>query len=247
MAKGFKHGAGGISLNFKVICNPQPSTAKENTIWVDTDKINNYYFSAEQPENMTEYDVWFPVGAYSIVALPVTKKNPITIYPLSVKQLISGELVDMTAEIYQGGNWVELINKLWIIKDGHLQTKVVSGLKIGSYDTGQGSMSQGNTYIQLSTPVGSYTRRTSNETIPTSKFSKLCLEYESSNSSGSGGNGEKFALDSDTCQISGGNVSRNIQILDISAIDYDCTFSLIARAWYNGGTTTNIYYNLWLE
>jgi hypothetical protein len=51
MAKGFKHGAGGgSSLNFKVIGNPKPETAKENTIWVDTDTpITSWDFSATQP------------------------------------------------------------------------------------------------------------------------------------------------------------------------------------------------------
>ena len=44
----------GVELNFDVVCNPQPSNPAENTIWVDTDRINNYYFSATQPENMAE-------------------------------------------------------------------------------------------------------------------------------------------------------------------------------------------------
>lgn len=111
MAKGFKHGAGGSNpLNFKVIVNPQPQTAKENTIWVDTDKINNYYFSAEQPENIMEYDVWFPVGTSSSGAFSATKKNPIMIYPLSAKQYISGAWVNKAAKTWQGGSWVDWWN-----------------------------------------------------------------------------------------------------------------------------------------
>ena len=50
-----KGGGGGASLNFKVIGNPQPESAKENTIWVNTDTpITGYYFQPEQPENMAE-------------------------------------------------------------------------------------------------------------------------------------------------------------------------------------------------
>ena len=114
MAKGFKHGAGGgTSLNFEVICNPQPETAKENTIWVDTDKINNYYFSATQPENMAEYDVWFSLDISSNVAFSATKKNSIMVYPLSAKQMVSGELVDKTAKSWQGGEWVDWIKYLY--------------------------------------------------------------------------------------------------------------------------------------
>ena len=51
MAKGFKHGSGGSNpLNFKVICNPKPENARENTIWVDTDtEITGWAFSASDP------------------------------------------------------------------------------------------------------------------------------------------------------------------------------------------------------
>lgn len=108
MAKGFKHGSGASNpLNFKVICNPQPSTAKENTIWVNTERINNYYFSATQPENMVEYDVWFPIGTSSPVAFNALKKNGIQVYPISAKQYVGGAWVSKTAKIYQGGEWVE--------------------------------------------------------------------------------------------------------------------------------------------
>ena len=57
MAKGFKHGAGGggTALNFKVVGNPQPESAKGNTIWVNTDvPIGAWYFAATQPENLIE-------------------------------------------------------------------------------------------------------------------------------------------------------------------------------------------------
>jgi hypothetical protein len=110
MAKGFKHGAGGPGLNFKVIGNPQPETARENTIWVDTDRINNYYFSATQPENMAEYDVWISTGTSSTVAFSATKKNPIMVYPLSAKQYIGGAWVNVTAQSWQGGKWVDWWN-----------------------------------------------------------------------------------------------------------------------------------------
>lgn len=108
MAKGFKHGAGGgTSLNFKVIPNPQPETAKENTIWVDTDRINQYYFSAKQPDNMAEYDVWFPIGTYSAVSFNALKKNGIMVYPLSAKQYVSGSLVNKDFKIHLDGSWTE--------------------------------------------------------------------------------------------------------------------------------------------
>lgn len=106
MAKGFKKG-GYNPLNFKVVCNPQPETAKENTIWVDTDKINMCYFSATQPENMVEYDLWILTGTSSTVEFNALKKNGIHVYPITANQYIGGALVAKTAKTYQGGQWTE--------------------------------------------------------------------------------------------------------------------------------------------
>lgn len=101
-------GGGSGGLNFEVVGGTsEPSSPKENTIWVDTDRINNYYFSATQPENMVNYDVWFHVGTSSPVAFNALKKNEIRVYPLSAKQYVNGALVAKPAVSYIGGNWVE--------------------------------------------------------------------------------------------------------------------------------------------
>lgn len=112
MAKGFKHGAGGgASLNFKVIGNPQPETAKENTIWVDTDvEITSWVFNAAQPETAEEGVVWFTSGTSSPTAFNALKKNGIMVYPLSAKQYVSGAWVDKIAKSYQDGAWVDWWN-----------------------------------------------------------------------------------------------------------------------------------------
>lgn len=109
MAKGFKHGAGGggASLNFKIVGNPQPAEAKENTIWVDTDDITSWEFSPTEPENPVPGMVWVSTGTSSTVAFNALKKNGITVYPISAKQYIDGAWVNKTAESYQGGAWVE--------------------------------------------------------------------------------------------------------------------------------------------
>lgn len=137
---------GGNPLNFKVVGNPQPASAKENTIWVDTDKINNYYFSATQPENMMEYDVWFYIGTTSSVAFSATKKNPIMVYPFFAKQYIGGALVDKTAKSYQNGQWVEWIS--YIVKDGITATPFTIDKSVIAY-------TQKNGYMLLKTQSGS--------------------------------------------------------------------------------------------
>lgn len=97
---------GSNPLNFRVVGNPQHTIAKENTIWVDTDKINKYYFSATQPENMVDYDVWFPTGTSSTIEFNALKKNGIQVYPISAKQYVNGALVNLKSKIYQNGEWV---------------------------------------------------------------------------------------------------------------------------------------------
>lgn len=107
-------GGGGASLNFKVVGNPRPAIPKENTIWVNTDvPIGGWYFSATQPEGLSEGDVWFSIGTSSTVAFNALKKNGIMVYPISAKQYIDNVLVNVTAQIYQGGKWVDWITYLY--------------------------------------------------------------------------------------------------------------------------------------
>ena len=102
---------GGAGLNFKVIGNPQPETAKDNTIWVDTDvRITGWNFNATQPETAEEGMVWFLTGTSSTAPFNALKKNGITVYPLSAKQYVSGAWVDKTAKSYQNGAWVDWWN-----------------------------------------------------------------------------------------------------------------------------------------
>lgn len=119
---------GGASLNFKVICNPQPATAKDNTIWVDTDHINKYYFSAEQPENMVDYDVWFQIGTSSTVAFNALKKNGIQVYPISAKQYVGGVLANVTAKSYQNGEWASWIR--YLLSNNNLHEEVTGGWEL---------------------------------------------------------------------------------------------------------------------
>lgn len=127
-------GGGGALLNFEVVGGTvEPTYPRENTIWVNTDKkITGYYFSATQPENMTEGEVWFPVGTSSSVAFSVTRKNVTMVYLLSAKQQISGTLETKTAEIYQGGEWKQI--SLYWFENGVLNSEIGYVL-----DTGDGA------------------------------------------------------------------------------------------------------------
>ncbi len=118
MAKGFKHGTSS-PLNFRVAAYAtedllKADTPKENTIGVVTTiPISGWYFAAEQPENMSEGEVWFLVGTSKSVAFNVLKKNNVTIYPMSAKQMVSGALKAVTAKSYQNGEWTEWNRKFY--------------------------------------------------------------------------------------------------------------------------------------
>lgn len=98
--------AGGAAFNFKVVGNPQPESASDNTIWIDTDEMNGWVFSADEPEKVDGL-VCIAVGSASPVAFNALKKNGIMVYPLSAKQCVNGAWVTKTAKSWQGGKWVD--------------------------------------------------------------------------------------------------------------------------------------------
>lgn len=128
MAKGFKHGSGGMPLNFNVVGNPQPTDPKENTIWLNTDvPIAGWYFQAEQPENLVYGEVWFLTDKYSTTEINALKKNGIQVYLISAKQYINGELANVPTMIYKNGEWVSLETKRYLYKRGDECTDITGG------------------------------------------------------------------------------------------------------------------------
>lgn len=110
-------GFGGASpLNFKIIGNPQPETAKENTIWIDTEKITGWIFSATQPETANPGNVWIKTGISSSAPFNALKKNGIILNPLTAHQFVDGQWADTASKIYQGREW----KMLW---DGQLYVR----------------------------------------------------------------------------------------------------------------------------
>ena len=184
MAKGFKHGAGGggAALNFKVVGNPQPEAPRENTIWVNTDvPIGAWYFSATQPENLNEGDVWFPTGTSSPVEFNALKKNGIQVYPLYAMQYVGGACVDVEAEIYQGGAWVDWWNGDFY-KNGNTFDAHTGGLKLYPYKSSTaGSNPVEMTYtnengvVSVSGGAGSAALYVENP-IDASKWSKVVID-----------------------------------------------------------------------
>lgn len=111
-------GGGAAGLNFKVIGGTvQPTSASENTIWVNTSNdITGWVFSATAPANPVAGMVWFATSNSSSVAFNAVKKNGIWVYPAGCQQYISGAWVTKTAKTYQSGTWKDWV--FWLYKDG---------------------------------------------------------------------------------------------------------------------------------
>lgn len=120
-------GGGGANLNFKVVGGTtQPTSPKENTIWVNTDtKISEWVFSATQPSYPYEGMVWFGTGTSSGAEFNALKKNQIHVYPIYAKQYVSGSWVNKTAKTYKSGTWNEWSKTLLPASD--ILSRLVTG------------------------------------------------------------------------------------------------------------------------
>lgn len=101
-------GGGGSDLNFSVVGSPtQPSTPRENTIWVKTEtKIPSWVFSPTAPTAPEGGTVFFKTALTSSVGFNALRKNEIAILPTSAQQYIGGQWKNIEAHAYIGGTWV---------------------------------------------------------------------------------------------------------------------------------------------
>lgn len=129
MGKGFKHGGagGGSELGFRVISGTvAPAAPRENDIWVNTESMTGWCFSAEEPE-AAEGLVWVTVGSSSGVAFNALRKNTLMVYPISAKQYTGGEWVARAAQSWQGGEWVSWWAEGTLFENGVDDTDVTGG------------------------------------------------------------------------------------------------------------------------
>lgn len=112
-------GGGGAQLNFAVKrysteAEMLAATPKENTIGVISEvDITSYVFSAAAPDASEEGTVWFLTGTSSAIEFNALKKNALWVYPISAKQSVGGDLVDVPVMIYQNGAWESWVTILF--------------------------------------------------------------------------------------------------------------------------------------
>lgn len=112
------------STNFEIVGGTtQPSSPKENTIWISTSTtIGEYQFSYMQPTTRVDGtslqtgDVWIRTHNASASAFNAIKKNSVIVYPSSCLQWSGSAWVTKTAKIYQNGAWK--ITSIKIVDNG---------------------------------------------------------------------------------------------------------------------------------
>lgn len=122
-------GSGGAGVNFKIVGGTtQPTTTRENTIWVNTDTaISGWVFSASAPAEPVEGLVWLQTGTYSNVEFNALRKNGIQVYPLAAKQYVDSTWVEKTAYSYQDGKWVAWLRREILYEPGNENIPVTGG------------------------------------------------------------------------------------------------------------------------
>ena len=142
---------GGAGLNFNVVGGTaQPTSPKENTVWVNTATgISSWVFSATQPSSPSAGMVWFQAGTSAPASFNALKKNNITVYPNGCKQYVSGAWQSKTAKTYQGGTWKEWATYLFKEGSGKQVPFTVANMD-------NGSVNIGNDYIYMYAPSGGY-------------------------------------------------------------------------------------------
>ena len=177
MAKGFKHGAGGVSaLNFKIVGGAiQPENPKENTIWVNTEtEISGWVFSAEEPGEPAEGMVWIELGTASPAPFKALKKDSVYVHPISCRQYQGGAWTNVDAYLYTGSEWVQFSSEIkYLYRNG--ETSITW--------TGTGTDTDTELLMEITHTIynggyGDYGRKYSSKpiNIPTG-FTKLSIKY----------------------------------------------------------------------
>ena len=100
-------GGGGGGLQLKIVTGTaRPSSASENTIWVNTtDDITSWVIRPSAPPVPTEGMLWLGSGWWTENEFNLSSKNGIYVQLTSAIQYVSGAWVEKEAAIYQNNTW----------------------------------------------------------------------------------------------------------------------------------------------
>lgn len=112
MAEGIivRRGGGAGGVDFSIVGGAtQPSSPKENMIWINTETpIGAVSFSAARPISATLGDVWIAECKPFSIGINIGGKNTMMFYISKCYQYDSEKFVEIPGMIYRSGAWAEL-------------------------------------------------------------------------------------------------------------------------------------------
>lgn len=162
----------GATLNFEVIGGTtQPSSPKNNTIWVNTStSITSWNLSVDQPSNPVNGMVWIAISYNAKTTFNLIENNPITISLASCYQYTSNKWVKKVSKIYKNNTWVPL--RLHVYDNGDQCSSITGGWQ--TYNSG-GSISFQSTGVQLTGTTSGGTYIYTKNTIDFTPYSTMTI------------------------------------------------------------------------
>lgn len=114
MGEGFKSGAGGLMLNFKVVVSAtEPTNPKENMVWINSDqKMTGWVFSHVQPTEAETGTVWIQTTTSLLSSVTINalknKNKGINLYPLAAFQSDGSQWLEKPMKVCKNGSWGDM-------------------------------------------------------------------------------------------------------------------------------------------
>ena len=248
--------SGGGGLNLKVVGGTtQPTSPKENTVWVNTDtEISGYAFSATEPENPAEGMVWFNVGASSNTPINALKKDILMVYPTACQQYINSAWVAKEAKTFQGGTWNDWTMYIYDYASGRSVEFVEKTFSYDSLATGKGYIYFGTTGILMRNSDGAsgalsnwITSLCTLEKYDLSEYSKAYITFDFTTDAGN--NDPRFFISS----TNSGNIATDLTsyVALAQSGTYSIDISNLTDSYYLGAEVSNAQAitvkKIWLE
>lgn len=247
----------GVELNFEVVGGTTQPSPKENIIWVNTNTITDWVFSATQPTALPGR-VWISIGVESAVEFNALKENEIRVYPISAQQYVNGTWVNVEVQSYQNGEWVEWDTKKYVFKSGFgFNSKVYkklesnSNIKVTSYTVLNYSVNSGNASIALNSYANGNDICPLAFDIDLSKYKTMYIDASVSKSNGSSAELALYVANEGTTSISNFSTTTFKPSSDGTRKPYtypveniNATKRIMLSVW-NGRKST--IHNIWFE
>ena len=240
---------GGGGLNFKIIGGTtQPSSPKENTIWVNTSTaIGEWQFSETEPTTRVNGgvlgvgDVWITEEKFKEISFNVFKKNGLNISIHTPKQWNGTSWENKKSYIYQNGEWIEIPRILRIFP-----SEYACDWDNWTVSTNTGVWAYASNSMYFSGHSDGSTHKLEGLLADFSKYSKVCIHIDENGRYNDNDFRFRWRKSSDDALTVDYRISDQPSIVgthkvDISSISDECYLDIYGR-YGGGGVITDIWF-----